>query len=97
MRWAWLRWWRRRAHPAGAWQIVLYTRQGCHLCDEAWDLLEEARRQYGFAFDSVDVDTRPELAEQYGLCVPVVVVNGRVRFRGVVNQALLKRLFLGGV
>ena len=34
----------------------------------------------------------PELAAKYGNEVPVVAVNGKVRFRGVVNPALLERL-----
>jgi hypothetical protein len=40
----------------------------------------------------VDVDTDPELAAQYGTEVPVIAVNGKVRFRGAVNPVLLKRL-----
>src|SRR5437588_833548 len=70
----------------------VYTRRGCHLCDLAWGQLERARRRYGFALTAVDVDGDPELAARHGNCVPVVAVNGRVRFRGVVNPVLLRRL-----
>ena len=38
-------------------KIVLYTRQGCHLCDEAAAVL--AHR--GLEFDCVDVDQDPQL------------------------------------
>ena len=76
--------------------LVLYTRQGCHLCEDAWELLEEARRRYGFALRQVDIDDDPELVREHGECVPVVAVNGRVRFRGVVNRVLLKRLLEAG-
>ena len=76
--------------------IVMYTRQGCHLCEDAWDLLEQARSRYGFALRQVDIDGDPELVRAYGECVPVVMVNGRVRFRGVVNRVLLKRLLESG-
>jgi hypothetical protein len=41
---------------------------------------------------AVDVDNDPELAERYGLEVPVVRVNGEVRFRGRVNAVLLRRI-----
>jgi len=34
----------------------------------------------------------PALAERYGLTVPVVAVDGKVRFKGVVNPVLLERL-----
>jgi hypothetical protein len=55
-------------------------------------VLEEARRRHGFGLEAVDVDTSAELAAQYGECVPVVVVNDKVRFRGHVNRFLLQRL-----
>jgi glutaredoxin len=75
--------------------VCLYTRQGCHLCEEAWDVLERSRRRFPFTLTLRDVDTDPELAARYGLEVPVVTVNGKVRFRGRVNSVLLARL-LGG-
>jgi hypothetical protein len=92
--WTWLeRWWRKGRGPRlGHWQVMLYTRQGCCLCDQAWAQLDQARRDYGFALDAVDVDTDPDLASRYGECVPVVLINGRVRFRGRINPILLRRL-----
>jgi glutaredoxin len=74
----------------------MYTRRGCHLCEQAWEQLEQARGRNGFALEQVDVDTDPELAARYGLEVPVVTVNGRVRFRGLVNRVLLDRLLRAG-
>ncbi len=86
-------WWRRRkGKPLGHWQVVLYTRRGCHLCDLAWKQLHQARSHHGFALSQVDVDQDPQLVERYGLQVPVVAINGRVRFRGRINKVLLRRL-----
>lgn len=78
------------------WNIVMYTRQGCHLCEQAWQHLERARQRYEFALCQVDVDDDPQLVHEHGGCVPVVVVNDRVRFRGVVNPVLLRRLLEAG-
>ncbi len=72
--------------------FVVYTRQGCHLCEDAWDRLEEWQRRYGFTLETVDIDTDPELLSQYNEQVPVVAINGKVRFRGCVSAVLLKRL-----
>lgn len=72
--------------------VVVYTRAGCHLCDEAIAVL----RQYGLAPQLVDIDQRPELRATYNECVPVVLVDGQVRFRGRVNQVLLRRLLERG-
>jgi glutaredoxin len=73
-------------------RVVMYTRRGCHLCEDAWRALERARARHGFALEAVDVDGHPELASRYGLEVPVVTVDGKVRFRGVVNPHLLEKL-----
>ena len=52
--------------------VVLYSRRGCHLCDDARDALEAA----GLAFREVDIDTDPALRAEYGTTVPVVEVGG---------------------
>lgn len=69
-------------------QIELYSRRGCHLCEEAHGLLQSC----GLSPEVIDIDTRPELLANYNTCVPVVVVDGKVRFRGRVNPMLLQRL-----
>ena len=71
--------------------VVLYTRQGCHLCDDAAELLT----RYGLRPEQVDIDADPALRERYTNCVPVVVIDGKERFRGRVNEVLLRRLIEG--
>ena len=95
MSWNWLPWLRSMKKLPHV-QVVMYTRQGCHLCEQAWLLLEQARQRYEFGLSQVDVDGEPQLVEAYGDCVPVVMINGRVRFRGIVNPVLLRRLFEAG-
>ena len=72
--------------------FVLFTRQGCHLCDDALTVLTEAQQRRPFTLETKDVDASPEWTTQYGDCVPVVLVNGKVRFRGGVNSVLLRRI-----
>lgn len=69
-------------------KVVLYTRVGCHLCDDALALLS----QHGLRPELVDIDEQPELRERFTTCVPVVEIDGKIRFRGRVNETLLKRL-----
>jgi glutaredoxin len=86
-------WWQGRSGSVlKGCQVVLYTRQGCHLCEIASQRLQNARRQYGFRMEAVDVDGNPELRAEHGDWVPVVAINGKVRFRGTVNEVLLHRL-----
>jgi hypothetical protein len=84
--------WRKRRNPRPDLRILMYTRAGCHLCDDAWDFLMERQRLHGFHLESVDVDTQPELVARYGDCVPVVLVNEQVRFRGQINEVLFDRI-----
>jgi glutaredoxin len=79
-----------------SWQVVLYTRQGCHLCTAAHEQLRAWQRQQGFRLEVVDVDGDPALAAEHGLHVPVVAVNGRIRFRGRIPAVLWQRLVRGG-
>jgi glutaredoxin len=69
-------------------RVVLYTRRGCHLCDEAQRILEA----HGLMPDCVDIDTDPALRERFDTCVPVVEIDGQIRFRGRVEPVLLRRL-----
>jgi glutaredoxin len=69
-------------------QVLLFTRTGCHLCDEAEELLV----RHGLAPQKIDIDANAELRQKYDTCVPVVVIDGKERFRGQVNEVLLKRL-----
>ena len=69
-------------------EIQLYSRQGCHLCDEAAALLT----RYHLAFETVDIDSDPQLQARYNECVPVVVIDGKERFRGRVDELLLRRV-----
>ena len=73
-------------------RATLYAKPGCHLCEQALEVLRRAGRRYRLALRQVDVDSDPSLVEQHGNCVPVVVIDGRVRFRGVVNAVLLERI-----
>jgi glutaredoxin len=68
--------------------VILYTRRGCHLCDDALALL----RRHGLSPSEVDIDDDPQLRERYDTCVPVVEIDGQVRFRGRVDELLLRRL-----
>lgn len=73
-------------------RFTFITRAGCHLCDDARVLIETAKDRHGFQLDIVDVDASPELVGRYGECVPVVLVNDKLRFRGRVNPVLLQRI-----
>lgn len=87
-----IRRWARPRPEAPRLRVTVYTRAGCGCCHKALGLVNGYRRRHGFTLDAVDVDTDPALAAEHGLSVPVVAVNGKVRFKGVVNPVLFERL-----
>jgi glutaredoxin len=71
-------------------QVTLYTRSGCHLCEEAERVLREEQAATPFQLELVDIDRDPELARRYGVRVPVVAVDGDDLFEYEVPVDLLR-------
>lgn len=70
--------------------LVLYVREGCHLCDE---FLVELGLDLGPAGDGLavlDVDADPDLAALYGLRVPVLAMDGAVLCEGRYDPARVR-------
>ena len=47
---------------------------------------------YGFSIKTVDISQDSELLDKYEMCIPVVEIDGKVRFRGKINEVLLRRI-----
>jgi glutaredoxin len=60
--------------------VVMYSRPGCGLCDEAREVLVAERERTPFAFEEVDVSGDDALELEYGIRIPVVLVDGEERF-----------------
>ena len=61
--------------------VTLYTRPGCHLCDEAKAAIIEARAERPFTLEEVNIDLDAALADQYGYDIPVIFINGMKVFK----------------
>jgi len=71
--------------------FVVYSRRGCHLCEEMLEQLEPLCRGRA-ALRVEDVDTEPEWADAYGLHVPVLVVDGLEICRYQLDKAAVSQL-----
>jgi glutaredoxin len=67
--------------------LVLVTRKGCHLCDEALELL----RSLGHEPELADVDADDRLHDLYDWRVPVVLLDGRVIAEGRITAETLAK------
>ena len=57
--------------------VTLYGKPGCHLCDDAREVVERVRAEHPFELREVDVSLDPSLHREYGLRVPVLAVDGQ--------------------
>ncbi|SFM57785.1 Glutaredoxin-like domain [Pseudonocardia ammonioxydans] len=71
-------------------RVRLLTRQGCHLCAEAAEVVDRVCAETGTGWDTVDVDADPELRAEYGDQVPVVLLDGREHDSFRVDEARLR-------
>jgi len=68
-------------------RLVLVTRQGCHLCEEALSLL----RDLGHAPELADVDADDRLRDLYDWRVPVVLLEDHVIAEGKITREQLEK------
>lgn len=57
--------------------VTIYTRLGCHLCEQAHEILRTAARGHHVQLRSVNIDDDLALAQRYGERVPVAAIEGR--------------------
>jgi glutaredoxin len=58
-------------------RVVVLTRPGCHLCEEAIKVIDAVCAETGDSYEERNVDRDPELKRRYGDEVPVTFVDGR--------------------
>jgi len=62
---------------AGPRDVTLYTRPGCHLCEEAKAAIAPLLKEFGATLREVNVEADPVLRERYGEDVPVIFLGAR--------------------
>ncbi len=77
--------------------ITLYSRAGCHLCEDAREILEEAcarlsRMGSSVVLEETDIDGDMRLRTLYTHDVPVVMIDGREAFRHFVHADKLWKI-----
>jgi hypothetical protein len=56
--------------------VLLYSKEGCHLCDDAAEILGRVGSELGVAWSKVDIERDPLLYEQFKYRIPVIEVVG---------------------
>ena len=89
-------WFRSRSSQSRSVELVLYSKPGCHLCEEMLSVVKrvaEKERGIAAAIREVDISRDPALSAAYAEQIPVLFVNGRKAFKfRLTERALRDRL-----
>ena len=72
-------------------RVTLYSKPGCHLCDDARTIVEQVCAELGVGWTEIDISTDPKLFEEYGEQIPVTFVDGRQHDFWRVDPVRLKK------
>ncbi|HEY6804997.1 MAG TPA: glutaredoxin family protein [Pyrinomonadaceae bacterium] len=74
--------------------VIVYSRPGCHLCDDAKNAMQAAGCSESFTFEEINIETSRDLLVKYQFDIPVVTINGVEAFRHRVEVERFKELVL---
>ncbi len=71
--------------------VTLYSRPGCHLCDQAKAAITPVLREFGLVLREVNIDEDPILKDRYGWDVPVIFIGQHKAAKHRVDLAQFRR------
>jgi glutaredoxin len=75
--------------------VIIYSRPGCHLCDEAKAAIMGAGCSDSFTLEEINIESDEELLRKYKYDIPVIAINGVEWFRHRVNPQDFIRVIRG--
>lgn len=78
-------------------EVVVYSREGCHLCEVVKETLLKLEGKANFRWKEVDIDADPELRQKYNDEVPVVFIDGHKAFKYHMNKDQFLRALAGRI
>jgi glutaredoxin len=80
-----------RLAGAGALDVTLYSRPGCHLCEAAKAAIDPLLAEFGATLHEVNIDGDAVLTERYGWDIPVLFIGIRKAAKHRINVRQLRR------
>jgi glutaredoxin len=71
--------------------VTIYSRPGCHLCEEAKAQIAPLLKEFGARLTEINIDEDPELRAQYDYDVPVILLGSRKAAKHRVDPAQFRR------
>lgn len=76
-------------------RVIVYSRPGCHLCDEAKAAIEKSNCSDHYTLEEVNIESDNELLKKYQYDIPVVTIDGVEAFKHRVDPAAFRiRVYL---
>ena len=75
--------------------LTIYSRPGCHLCDEMEAIIARVALTIPLTLERIDISTDPTLEAQYGLEIPVLLIEGKKAAKFRVSEEELRRILKG--
>jgi len=72
--------------------LTIYSKPGCHLCDDIKQLVIRLSQSMPLRLEEIDISQDPELEARYGLEIPVLMVDGRKAAKYRISDGELRRL-----
>jgi len=73
-------------------RLTIYSRPGCHLCEELKAVVTRVARRVPLDLEEVDISGDRELEARYGLEIPVLMVDGRKAAKYRIDEDQLLRV-----
>jgi glutaredoxin len=70
--------------------VTLYGKPGCHLCEEARQVVDAVRAQHPFDLEEVDITRDPTLERLYRERIPVLAIDGEEALELVIERSELE-------
>lgn len=65
--------------------VTFYTKAGCHLCEDAREMLDEAAEQTDYLLTEIDIRGDMTLFAQYRYRIPVIIINREIVLEGRID------------
>jgi glutaredoxin len=81
-------------------RVIIYSRPGCHLCEEAKHAIEAAQCPDEYTLAEINIESDPDLLRRYQYDIPIITINGVEAFRHRITAGAFREILLrnrGGI
>ncbi len=82
-----------KSQDKSAFEVTFYTKAGCHLCEEARDMLEDIAALTTYELTEIDIRSDQKIFEKYRYRIPVILINNDTIIEGRIEFQELAKAF----